>query len=88
MKTEGNIIYFDNDDEFYEWALDPTLKFKRSENGTLYYDVDFSKEYERAINEDKHFVICDEDSVIEKNQSISYKLVTKEVKNLDTYYGE
>jgi hypothetical protein len=88
MKTEGNIIYFDNDEEFYEWALDPTLKIRENDNGTLYYDIDFSREYENAIAKDQHFVIKDENSVIEKRQSISYKLITKPIKNLDTYYGE
>lgn len=84
-----NILFFNNDDEFTEFSIDPTLVAKCIErkNGDKiwYYDFNFSKLYNDAVAQGKKFTIKDPNSRIMKNGDIGYKLVTKPVENLEEY---
>lgn len=79
-------ILFDNDDDFFQFALDPTPKVRRMDETHCYYDFDFTNYYNEALNNNKFFVILDENSKITKHDAISYHLVTKRVKNLIPVY--
>ena len=83
---DSNIIYFENDDEFYEFCVNPSLKVVEGKNGH-YTDFDFNYAYEKALKEGKRFVIKDEDSQIYKRGFVSYRTVTKKVENLDPYFS-
>lgn len=86
MRIEGNRIFFGSDDEFYNWAVTPTLQIKQSKSGHYYSDFDFSTKYKQAVEDGKLFVIEDEDSVIFKRKCVSVATETKYVSNLIEYY--
>ena len=90
-KNGNVIIYFDNDEEFYEFCVDPKLipiAYKSNiSNSTKYYvDFNFSEEYKKAISEGKRFIIKDQNSQILKHGEISYRTITKRIDNLDPFF--
>ena len=88
MRVKGNSICFDNDDEFYTFAVEPGIVIRETESGIKYSDVNFTKAYNKAIEENKSFIICDENSLVAKRQCISVGVITKYIQNLEDYYGE
>lgn len=89
-----NIIYFDNDDEFYNYAIVPELIAKETDHINkygypIYYtDWNFSNGYNTAIDNGTSFIIKDENSQIYKHGAISYRTITKPVQNLQQYFEE
>jgi len=84
-------IFFDSDDEFYEFCVTPKLEVIEerdpSTGETTYYtDFKFTQEYLNALSENKKFVIRDENSQITKRGFVSYRTITKPVENLEQYY--
>jgi hypothetical protein len=84
LKLEDKDLFFENDDEFYEFAVVPALIFKK-EGGTTFTDFDFTDSYYDAINENRFFYIKDPKSLIAKRGALSYKTITKPVQNLGEY---
>jgi len=74
-------IYFDNDDDFYAFSVNPTLINKEfiDANGNVRYYCD-------AVNSGKKFIIKDENSNIYKHQAVSFRTISKPVSNLGYYY--
>lgn len=72
--------YFNNDDEFINFAIIPTLKATKDEKtGTYFADWEFSHAYKMAVDEGYKFVIVDEDSRIVIRQAITFRTITKNV---------
>ena len=86
-----NIMYFNSDDDFYEFCVKPGLipieYTDKSGNKKVYSDFEFTEEYKKALNEGKRFVIKDENSLIYKRGAVSYRTITKVVENLDPYFS-
>lgn len=66
MRTdkENNIIYFDNDEEFYDLCVNPEPVIKTGKSGVKYFDMDFSEWYKVHVDEATKIVILDDDSTI------------------------
>ena len=92
MTTKDNIIYFDNDNEFYEYCVVPELvpvQYINSEGNEKYYcDFNLSSQYNNAINNGTRFIIKDEDSQIYKHGCVSYRTISKDIQNLDPWYDD
>ena len=103
MEKKKDIILFDSDAEFEDWAVAPyaTIKYTKNRNKP-YTSGDLSNEYKAAIEEGKRFVIKDENSVVCKRGCVCkrvpikiesfplYKrdvLVQLSVDNLEPYFG-
>lgn len=86
MKFNNNILVFENDAEFEDFAVDPQLIVSKMNIGNnqeiLYTDFNFTHDYYKAIEEGKMFEIKDKNSRIMKNGDISYRTITKKVENL------
>jgi hypothetical protein len=85
-----NIIYFENDDEFYKFAVVPELIVKKGYvehlgKEVFYTDFDFTNNYIDAVNSGKSFVIKDPDSKVYKHKSVSFRTECKPVSNLKKY---
>lgn len=85
-----NVIYFKNDDEFYNFCVDPSIVFvnTKDENDmpVSYTTFNFTNDYTNALNNNTMFMICDEDSVITKHGAVSLGFHTHDVSNLVPYY--
>ena len=57
------IIYFESDEEFEDWAVAPYATIVEDESGKA-WQGDHSDAYKEAIQQGKHFVIKDEDSKV------------------------
>ena len=92
MNIKDNIIYFDSDNEFYEYSVVPELvpvQYIDSEGNEKYYsDFNFTPQYNAAINNNMRFVIKDEDSQIYKHGCVSYRTISKEISNLDPWFDD
>lgn len=89
-----NIIYFDSDDEFYDYIVNPemiicqTQRTDKYGNPVYYADWDFTKAYYDALQNKTVFIIKNEDSQIYKRGAVSYRTSTKPVQNLEQYICE
>ena len=87
---DPNVLYFDNDDDFTRFCMDPTLKtyeYTDAEGNVKYKcDYEFSPAYNHAIEQGKVFVILDPKSRILKNGDLTYRSTTKTIDNLDLMY--
>ena len=92
MNIKDNIIYFDSDNEFYEYSVVPELvpvQYIDSEGNEKYYtDFNLSPQYNNAVNNGMRFVIKDEDSQIYKHGCVSYRTISKDIQNLDPWYDD
>ena len=61
--TEPEIIYFESDEEFEDWAVAPYATIVETEYGKTWRGV-YSDAYKEAIQQCKHFVIKDEESKV------------------------
>lgn len=89
IKNE-DVIYFNNDDEFYKFCVNPQIKAVKYINPKgeedYFTDFDFTQNYKDAIEQGKKFIIKDEDSRIFKNGMVSYRTISKKVDNLEQYF--
>lgn len=87
MLKIGKVMFFNTDEDFFNFAVVPHLYARKCEmdDGSAVYctDYDFSHKYNKAVNDGKVFVIKDPDSQIFKHQAVSYRAITKPIKNLD-----
>ena len=92
MTTKDNIIYFDSDNEFYDYCVVPELvpvQYIDSEGNEKYYsDFNFTPQYNNAVNNGMTFIIKDEDSQIYKHGGVSYRTIFKEIPNLDPWFDD
>lgn len=94
IDDKNNIIYFTNDDEFYNYAVVPALypiqtsKVDNYGNPVYYCDWNFSDVYNKALQNNTQFIIQDEDSQIYKHGAVSYRTITKPIQNLQQYFAE
>ena len=76
----NNIIYFDNDEEFYDFCVSPDLVVKTSAKGTLYYDMDFTEWYKTHVDEATKMVILDDKStILRRGGVVSYRTSSKKI---------
>lgn len=91
FKLNVNKMYFDSDDDFYKFCVDPIIipvEYITDEGETKYsMDFNFTKSYQDAVNQGKIFIIKDPDSQIFKHQAVSYRTITKPIQNLEQYFG-
>lgn len=87
MLTLDNIIYFDNDNEFYDYCVKPTVVVNSNALGSLGYDIEFTDHYNNAIANNQRFCIKDENSKIFKHNCVNYKLISKDIQNLEPYFA-
>lgn len=84
MRKEKNKICFDNDEEFFNFAVKPQIVVRQGKHG-LYTDWEFTDEYEDAVSRGVRFVVSDPNSRIMKNQIVCYKTISKNVENVDYF---
>ena len=78
MIEKKDIIFFDSDAEFEDWAVAPYATIKYTKNRNIpYTSGDLSNEYKAAIEEGKRFVIKDEDSVVCKRGCVCKRVPIK-----------
>ena len=90
INKDTNIMYFDNDDEFYQFCVAPVvIPIASTKDGITSYsfDFDFTQGYKNALSNGKRFVIKDEDSQIYKRGAVTYRTITKPIQNLDQYFN-
>lgn len=80
--------YFDNDDDFYNYCVDPRIIPMKSDKGYYYTTFNFTPQYLDDIKNGVKFIIRDVDSKIFKHQVVCVGLMNKRVKNLEQYFGE
>jgi len=92
MIEKDNIIYFDNDNEFYEYCVVPELipvqYIDKDGNENYYNDFKLSSQYNIALNKGKRFIIKDENSQIFKHGCVSYRTISKDIQNLDQWFDD
>ena len=89
MITLDNIIFFDSDDEFYNFAVVPQtyVKYVNYNNESRpVMDFDLSYKYNRAIDNNYNFIIRNEDSQIYKHGCVNFGCMSKPIKNLKPYF--
>lgn len=80
MEKKKGVIYFDNDKEFEDWALNPELDIVSSE--IPYFTVDYSTAYKEEIDKGTKFCIKDAKSAIFKHKRMSCRTISLPVENL------
>ena len=89
LKQNQPIIrYFDNDDDFYNYCVDPRIVPMKSKEGFYYTTFNFTPQYLSDVNDGVKFVIKDPNSKIFKRQAVCVGLMNKRVQNLEQYFGE
>jgi len=92
MEAIDKVIYFDNDQEFYDYAVIPELVpisyIDKSGIEKYYTDFNFTEPYTNAVNDGMIFIIKDEDSQIYKHGGVSYRTIFKEIPNLEPWFNE
>lgn len=87
MLELDNVIYFDTDDDFYNYAVKPNFVVNQNPNGGISYDMDMTDEYKLAVENGKLFCIKDENSAIYKHGCVSCRTLSKDIQNLEPYFG-
>lgn len=87
MEDENNIIFFDNDNDFYEFCVEPKVFPAKDEHlqDLGYIDFNLSAAYQDAVTAGKSFMIKDINSQIYKKGCVSYRTISKPIKNLKKY---
>ena len=80
--------FFENDDEFYNYAVDPRIIPMKSDEGFYYTTFNFTPQYLSDVDNGVVFVIKDVNSKIFKHKAVSVGIMNKRVQNLEQYFGE
>lgn len=92
MKDNKNIMYFDSDQDFYDFCVVPSLRpDMRMVDGVMipkYFTFDLSYRYNDALQNGVYFCIKDPNSQIYKHGAVSYRTITKKIDNLLQYFGD
>ena len=91
IDNDLNVIYFDNDDDFYQFCVEPQLVSREytNNNGEIdqYLDFNFTPGYNDAIDNATIFVINDKNSnILKHNNVVSYRTISKKVDNVKPWY--
>lgn len=99
----SNVMCFESNEEFADFCVAPFAVVKRSENGTLYYEGEYSEVYKKCVEEGKTFIIKDENSQVFKRKCVTKRVpvlnddgvptrrdasIQLEVQGLQPYFGE
>lgn len=92
MRKE-DIIYFNTDNDFYKYCVEPKLvkvEYINSIGETnSYIDFNFTPGYLEDVKNNKIFIIRDKNSqIIKHNNTVSYRTISKKVNNVKPYYYE
>lgn len=87
-RKASNIRYFDNDNDFYNYCVDPRIVPMKSDEGFYYTTFNFTPQYLSDVNDGVKFVIKDVNSKIFKHQAVCVGLMNKRVQNLEQYFDE
>ena len=77
IENENNIIFFESDDEFTDFCIAPYAVVKRSSDGTLFVEGQYSDMYKKYIEQGKTFIIKDENSQVYKRQCVNKRVPVK-----------
>lgn len=80
--------YFENDDEFYSYAVDPRIVPMKSKAGVYYTTFNFTPQYLSDVDSGVKFVIKDVNSKIFKHKAVCVGIMNKRVQNLEQYFEE
>ena len=80
--------YFENDDEFYNYCVDPRIIPMKSEEGYCYTTFNFTPQYTIDVNNGVKFIIKDANSKIFTHQAVCVGIMNKRVQNLEQYFGK
>ena len=72
-----NIFFFESDDEFTDFCIAPYAVVKRSSDGTLFVEGQYSDMYKKYIGQGKTFIIKDENSQVYKDQCVRKRVPVK-----------
>ena len=75
--TNCNIFFFESDDEFTDFCIAPYAVVKRSSDGTLFVEGQYSDMYKKYIGQGKTFIIKDENSQVYKDQCVRKRVPVK-----------
>jgi hypothetical protein len=71
------IFFFESDDEFTDFCIAPYAVVKRSSEGTLFVEGQYSDMYKKYIEQGKTFIIKDENSQVYKRQCVNKRVPVK-----------
>ena len=80
--------YFENDDDFYNYCVDPRIVPMKSEEGYYYTTFNFTPQYMSDVENGVKFIIKDTNSKIFKHQAVCVGIMNKRVQNLEQYFEE
>lgn len=86
-----NIMYFNNDDEFYKFCVIPIPVLVPRDDANpdgaygKYADFELSPAYYNALEHGKTFMIKDENSQINKHGCVTFMTMSKPIENLEEY---
>ena len=87
-----NIMYFDNDDCFADFCLNPNyvIVTVKCNDGVdrMFADYTFTDAYLNAVKCGKRFCVRDLHSHVNKDGYLAYKSATKKIDNVEKYYGD
>lgn len=80
IDEENNIIYFDNDQEFYDLCVNPEPVIKTSSRDLNYFDMDFTEWYKSHVDEATKIVILDgKSTILHRGGVVSYRTCSKKI---------
>ncbi len=83
-----NVMYFDSDDDFYNYCVVPAFVFVTNTGDDVpYVTFNLSNAYNNATKNGKLFAIKDMDSQILKHGGVSYRGMFKEIPNLVRWWN-
>ena len=88
-----DVMYFNTDDDFYAFCVEPVLVVKEYINNSghvdQYTDFNFTNAYEEAVKNNIAFVIRDKKSqILKHNGVVSYRTISKQSQNLKPWFYE
>lgn len=76
----NNIIYFDNDEEFYDLCVNPDLVVKTDTVGDISLEIDFTEWYKNHVDEATKIVILDDKStILHRGGVVTYRTYSKKI---------
>lgn len=93
IQVKPKVLYFDTDDDFYKFCVEPKLIVKTCKNyngdDVCCTTFDFTPAYNDELSNNTIFVMRDKNSQIIKHDNVvSYRTISKKVKNLMPWYYE
>lgn len=88
-----DVMYFNTDDDFYAFCVEPVLVVKEYINNSGQVDqctdFNFTNAYEEAVKNNIAFVIRDKKSqILKHNGVVSYRTISKQSQNLKPWFYE